>query len=157
FGTNVTALIATFTTTGANVKVGATTQASGVTPNNFTNPVVYRVTAADSSTQDYTVTITRSADPREANTADAVTAPTNTGSLAANVTATITGQNVTATVPFGTNVTALVATFTTTGASVSVGGTAQASGITPNNFTSPVVYRVTAADSSTQDYTVTIT
>ena len=47
-GTNVTALVATFTTTGASVKVGTTDQVSGTTPNDFTNPVTYTVTAADS-------------------------------------------------------------------------------------------------------------
>jgi hypothetical protein len=48
--------VATFTTTGASVRVGATTQVSGTTPNNFTSPVTYTVTAADASTKDYTVT-----------------------------------------------------------------------------------------------------
>jgi uncharacterized repeat protein (TIGR02543 family) len=60
-------------------------------------------------------------------------------------------------VPAGTNVTTLVATFTTTGASVKVGSTVQTSDVTPNNFTSPVTYTVTAADASTQDYVVTVT
>lgn len=48
---------ATFTTTGISVTVGATPQVSGTTANDFTNPVVYTVTAADGSTQDYTVTV----------------------------------------------------------------------------------------------------
>ncbi len=61
------------------------------------------------------------------------------------------------TVPVGTNVTALVATFTTTGAAVEVTSTPQVSGVTPNDFTSPVAYTVTAADASTQDYLVTVT
>jgi len=60
-------------------------------------------------------------------------------------------------VPYGTNVTALVASFTTTGSSVTVNSNPQTSGVTANNFTSPVTYRVTAADSSTQDYVVTVT
>ena len=34
------------------------TQVSGVTPNNFTNPVIYTVTAGDASTKNYTVTVT---------------------------------------------------------------------------------------------------
>jgi hypothetical protein len=46
-------------------------------------------------------------------------------------------KTIAVTVPFGTNVTALVATFTTTGASVKVGATAQASTITPNSFAGP--------------------
>ena len=52
---------------------------------------------------------------------------------------------------------ALVATFTTSGASVAVGGTPQVSGVTANDFSSPVTYKVTAFDGSTQDYTVTVT
>jgi formylglycine-generating enzyme required for sulfatase activity len=67
-----------------------------------------------------------------------------------------TGKTIAITMPSGTSVTALVATFTTTGASVAVGSIVQVSGTTPNNFTSSVTYTVTAADSSTQDYTVTV-
>ncbi len=39
---------------------------------------------------------------------------------------------------------------------VTVGGAAQTSEATANNFTSPVVYRVTAANGTTTDYTVTV-
>src|SRR5207247_4597711 len=52
-GTNVTALVATFTTTGASVKIGTTVQLIGTTPNDFTNPVAYVVMAADGSTATY--------------------------------------------------------------------------------------------------------
>ncbi|HEU4727607.1 MAG TPA: hypothetical protein VFT22_06955 [Kofleriaceae bacterium] len=84
-------------------------------------------------------------------------ATSNTG-LTANVTATITDTSIAATVPVGTDVTKLVATFSSTGASVTVAGVRQVSGVTPNNFTSPVVYEVTSLDlSTTQDYTVTVT
>jgi hypothetical protein len=65
-------------------------------------------------------------------------------------------KTITVAVPNGTNVTAMVATFTTTGAVVKVGTVAQTSGTTPNNFTLPVTYIVTAADSSTATYTVTV-
>lgn len=51
---------------------------------------------------------------------------------------------------------ALVARFTTTGQSVMVNGETQTSGVTPNDFTMPVVYTVTAEDGSTVDYTVAI-
>lgn len=56
-GTDVTSLIAYFTTTGVGVKVGSTTQVSGTTQNDFTNPVVYTVTGSDGSTANYTVTV----------------------------------------------------------------------------------------------------
>jgi hypothetical protein len=156
FGTNVTALVATFSTTGASVTVGGTAQVSGTTANNFTLPVIYRVTAADGSTLDHTVTITVAPSPANDITAYAFLSANNPG-LATNVTATFTGNAIAATVPFGTDLTALVATFTTTGASVAVGGTAQVSGITANNFTAPVAYTVTAADTTTAVFTVTVT
>ncbi len=73
------------------------------------------------------------------------------------VTGVIEGTTITVTVPYGTDITALAATFATTGASVKVGSTTQVSGSTANNFTSSVIYTVTAEDSSEQDYTVTVT
>jgi len=57
-GTSVTALVATFTTTGKDVKVVAALQTSGTTANNFTNPVAYTVTAADGTTATYNITVT---------------------------------------------------------------------------------------------------
>jgi hypothetical protein len=149
FGTNVTALIATFTNTGTGVKVGATTQVSGTTPNDFTSPVAYTVTAGDSTTATYTVTVTVA--PNFAKALTAYSLAGTTGSI------NETAKTILVTMPFGTSVTALVATFTTTGTGVKVGATTQVSGTTANNFTSPVAYTVTAADSTTATYTVTVT
>ncbi len=59
-------------------------------------------------------------------------------------------HSITVTVPVNTVVTALVPTITHTGASIS-----PASGVA-NNFTSGQIYRVTAADGSTQDYTIIV-
>jgi hypothetical protein len=57
-GTDRTALIANFTADGAIVKVGTTTQTSGETTNNFTNPVTYTLTTSnDASTCSYVVTV----------------------------------------------------------------------------------------------------
>ena len=64
--------VATFTTTGASVKVGSTVQVSGTTANDFTAPLVYTVTAADHSTQDYTVTVTVEPAPNSAPTGPAL-------------------------------------------------------------------------------------
>jgi hypothetical protein len=155
FGTKLTALVATFETTGKSVAVGATAQVSGVTPNNFTTPVSYLVTAADGSTKTYTVTVTVAKNAAKAITSFQFLTIHNAG-LTANINATIMGTTITATVPFGVDVTKLVATFATTGASVAVGAVAQVSGVTANNFTAPVSYVVTAADGSTQTYVVTV-
>src|SRR5659263_228824 len=149
FGTDVTNLVATFTTTGASVNVGSTVQVSGTTAHNFTSSVAYTVTAADSSTQDYTVTVAVALSSAKAITAFSL----------AGVVGTIneTGKTIAVTMPFGTDVTNLVATFATTGVSVKVDSTVQISETTANTFTSPVTYTVTAADTTTQDYTVTVT
>jgi formylglycine-generating enzyme required for sulfatase activity len=153
----VTSLIATFTWTGVSVTAAGAEQESGTTANDFTDPVTYTVTADDGTTQDYMVTVTI-APPRteKAITAYSFTAADNT-ELNSTVTGTISGTDISVTLPYGTDVTSLVADFTTTGVSVTVNGTEQESGVTPNDFTDPVIYMVTAEDSSTIDYTVTIT
>ena len=87
----------------------------------------------------------------KAMTAFSFTSPAATGTINESA------KTIFVTVPNGTNVTALIATFTTTGASVKVGSTVQVSGTTANDFTSPVAYTVTAADSTTAIYTVTVT
>jgi len=63
------------------------------------------------------------------------------------------------TVPNGTTLTALVATFTASaGATVKVGSTAQVSGTTANDFTNAVTYAVTASTGgAARNYTVTVT
>jgi len=57
----------------------------------------------------------------------------------------------------GTDPTALVATFTQTGASIAIGATAQVSTTTANDFTAAVTYVVTAADGTTKNWVVTVT
>jgi hypothetical protein len=160
-GTDISALSAVFTTSaGTTVKVGGSPQVSGTSTQNFTNsvtsPVVYTVIAADGTTQaTYAVTVTLAS-----STADAITAYSLKG-VTGTIATPVPGSNtITVTLPKGTAVTALVATFTTTGASVTAGtpAVAQTSGTTPNDFTSPVAYTVTAADGTTQaTYTVTVT
>jgi hypothetical protein len=152
YGTAVTALIASFTTTGASVTVGGMAQESGTTANNFTSPVTYKVTAADASTQDYLVTVTVTPSPAKAISAFSFASPAATGVIS-DVGASHT---IAITVHKATLVTALVAIFSTTGVSVTVNGVPQTSGVTANNFSSPVAYRVTAADGSMQDYIVTV-
>ena len=62
------------------------------------------------------------------------------------------------TVPYDTDVTALVATFTNSAKSaVKVGEVEQTSGTTTNNFTAPVTYTVIAEDETSATYTVTVT
>lgn len=152
YSTDATHLVATFTTTGTGVKVGALAQTSGTTANNFTAPVAYLVTASDNTTALYTVTLTIAP-----NSAKAITAYAFVGLTGAAGVINEPAKSIAVTVPFGTVVTNLVATFTTSGEAVKAGILAQTSGITPNNFTVPAVYTVTAADNSTAAYTVNVT
>jgi hypothetical protein len=73
------------------------------------------------------------------------------------VSGTISGSAIAVSVPYGTDLTKLVANFTTTGASVIANSATQTSGTTPNDFSSPVTYTVVAEDATTQTYTVTVT
>jgi hypothetical protein len=67
-----------------------------------------------------------------------------------------TEKTIAVAMPFGTDLTNLFASFTTTGESVKVGSTVQTSGSTTNNFTSPVTYTVIAFDGTSVIYTVNV-
>lgn len=149
YGTSKTALVATFTSTGASVTIGTAAQTSATTANDFTLPVLYQVIAADGTRATYTVTVTMASASDKAITAFSLSGTAGVINETAKTIAVAKAS--------GTNVTALVATFTTTGANVKIGATVQTSGTTANNFTSSVAYIVTAADTTTATYTVTVT
>jgi hypothetical protein len=117
-GTNVTSLIAAFATSGSSVKVGTTTQASGLTVNNFTNPVTYIVTAANGTTQNYVVTVSvatattptiTSFTPTSGTVGDIVTiSGTNFSATAANNTVKINGTSATVSTASATSLTVTV-------------------------------------------------
>jgi len=154
--TVLTALIPTFTrSTLATVKVGGVIQVSGTTPQDFTAAVIYLIEAENGATQNYTVTVTKA----PARTEKLITAFSFEGlSPAINGVINEGAGTIAVTVPFLTNVTALVATFTNSlHSTVSVSGVNQVSGTTANNYTTPVPYLVTAEDQSTRYYTVTVT
>jgi autotransporter-associated beta strand protein len=151
FGTNitvtvphttvVTALAPTFT-----VSSGASCdRVSGATLD-FTGPVHYIVTASDSTTKDYTVTVT--------------VAPLSTAKdmlyFGSDTLGIATINPVMATVdwivPYGTVVTNLAPIYT-----LSALATATPPSGTSRNFTAPQTYTVTAEDLSTKVYTVTAT
>jgi PKD repeat protein len=153
-GTSVSSLAASFTLSfGATAKVGTTPQVSDTTTNDFTSSVTYVVTAQDGFTvQDWTVTIV----PASNQTAiTAFSLPGQTG----NANIDTTTHTIDITMPYRTNISFLVATFTLSpSASAKVGTTAQVSGTTINDFTSPVTYVVTAQDGiTTQNWTVSVT
>lgn len=66
----------------------------------------------------------------------------------------ISDVNINISLPNGVSPASLVATFTYSGTSVKVGEAVQVSGVTKNDFSTPVVYTVTAEDGTKVDYTV---
>ena len=133
YGTSLASLTPSIVTTGSSVS-----PANGVAQN-FADPVTYTVTAANGSTKDYTVTATVSA-----NNAKDITTFSILG-----INGAIVGQNITITLPYGTNVSSLTPTIVDTGTSIN-----PSSGVA-QNFTKPITYTVTAADDTTKEYTVT--
>jgi hypothetical protein len=142
FGTDVTKLTPTITVSGQ----AAVSPGSGVAAN-FTNPVQYTVTAEDGSKQVYTATAQIGKSPLKVITGFALNGLSPVVNCAINdSTKTITG-----TVPYGTNLTALVPTITiSANAAIS-----PASGVA-GNFSHEADYTVTAADGSMQVYKVII-
>jgi hypothetical protein len=67
-----------------------------------------------------------------------------------------TAKTIVVTVPFVTDITKLKAAFTVSFSKVTIGAAEQTSGTTVNDFTTPKVYRVTANNGSTNDYTVSV-
>ncbi|WP_233268491.1 PKD domain-containing protein [Cellulophaga sp. L1A9] len=133
-GTDVTALAPIIIHTGVSISPESETS------QDFTNPVIYTVTAQDQTIQEYTVTLTV-----EGNEAKDITDFAIDG-----VDGIITGTNISVTLPAGTDVTALSPTIVHEGSSIN-----PASGVA-QDFSSPVEYTVTAADGTTQVYTVTV-
>ncbi len=161
--TDLTALVATFTTTGDSVTIGGVTQTSGTTPNNFTTSKTYTVTAANGTSATYTVTVSVALNPAKAITAYSLAWSTGTpGSADGTISGVASPYAIAVTAPSGTDLTTMVATFTTTGDSVKIGSVTQISGSTPtNDFTNsvatPVAYLVTAEDGTTATYNVSVT
>ncbi len=148
-GTDLATLTPEFTlSSGATATIGAVDQVSGVTVVNFTAPVVYTVEAESGTTKDWTVTITEAAISTQAEILSF--------SLVEQIgPATIDSEagTIEITVAPNTEVTALVPTI-----EISLGATISPESGVAQDFTSAVVYTVTAQDgTTTRAWTVTVT
>lgn len=152
-GTSLTALVATFTSTGSSTNIGTTAQVSGTTPNDFTSSVSYVVTAGDGSTATYSVVVSVAAASTSTITAFSFAEfPSAQGAINGAT------NTITVTLPFGSGVTALTANYVTVAPTVKIGSIGQTSGTTKNNFTTAQTYTVIAADGTTTvTYVVTVT
>jgi hypothetical protein len=70
--------------------------------------------------------------------------------------ATINGQNISVVLPYGTDLTNLIAEFKTDGKLVKIKGVNQISGQTPNNFVNPVIYTIIDNDTIYNNYIVAV-
>ncbi len=159
YNTNLSSFKATFTNSPkSTVKVGNTEQQDKVTVNNFTNPVIYTVTAEDGSSMNYTVTVTCA--PNTAK--DLLTfsfQKAKNSTLPYDITGIVdpSGKKVICMIPEGVIKTNLIATFTLSDrASAKIGSVVQTSGITQNNFSSNLIFAVVAEDGSYNSYTIEI-
>ncbi len=141
-GTDLSSLTPTIT-----LSQGATISPASGTAQNFSNPVVYTVTAEDASTQTWTVTVNLG--PSSAK--NILTFDLN--SLTPNIVGVVNTSNSTVilTVPYGTDITALVPTIT-----VSNHATISPATSVAENFTDSVAYIVTAQDASTKTWKVKV-
>lgn len=149
-GTDISSLVACFVSTGARVTVDDTEQQSGVTINDFSDPLPYVVRAEDGTTTSYLVTVTVEPDTQKALSSFSILSPPGVGLIDADQ------RIIRVRLPPGTDLSALVAEFTATGPHVSVAGAPQASGVSVNDFRSPVEYVVSAEDGSSAAWDVRV-
>jgi len=142
-------LVADFVTNSSEVRVNGVKQVSGSSANDFGAPVTYTVIAENGDERAYTVTVTKAPSPEKRMVAFSLNG--ETGSIDEDA------GTIAVSMPPRSNVSSVAAVFAALGASVKVGGTAQVSGETVNDFSSAVTYTVAAADGSSREYRVTAT
>ena len=152
YGTDVSPLVANFTASAnATVKVGSTVQTSGVTANNFANPVVYTVVAENGDVKNYLVSVITELSSENQLTAFLFTSPAVAGTIDQNA------NTVYIKVPFATDVSNLIAHFSSSpNSTVKIGSDLQTSGVTANDFSSVLTYSVYAQNGDKRDYLVTV-
>jgi hypothetical protein len=137
-------MVATFAVPGgsANPTIAGISQVSSQTSNSFLTPKTYHLIAPDGHTaKDWRVTVIYGT-----NTAANILTYTLPGQTGSSV-ISMPSETVNITVPYGTVLTNLIATFTLSpGANAFVGADHQINGTTINDFRHPVLFNVTASD-----------
>ena len=147
-------LIATFNFTGSSITVNGANQESGVTQNNFTDPVVYRVSNSQGTTRDYRIVITKAIAP---TINDFAFTSENNPELNQNVNLKLDGSTFKGRVPQNINISEFIPNFSYTGSSISIDGSPQESGVTPNNFNNVVTYKVINDFGDEAEYQIDVT
>lgn len=152
---DLSVLAAEFTLSdGATAEIGGVLQLSGISTNSFTENVIYTIKSSDNTiTNNWTVTTTKyySAD---AKIIDYSLAETNIISKEINT----ASKSINIVVEYNTDLTDLIAEYNiSNGATAIIGTETQQSGVTANDFTEPVIYKITAENGTTiNNWTVTV-
>lgn len=142
-------LIAVFEYNGKSITINGVEQESGVTSNDYSQPLVFTVEAEDGSKQQYTVEIAL----KDTGVLSAFRfLKKNNAFLTADVSSSIGEESIIPLVTFSQS--ELIPTFTTNAVKVLVGEVEQKSGMTKNDFSSPVVYQFIMRNGETFQYTV---
>ena len=142
-------LIAVFEYNGKSLTIDGVEQESGVTSNDYSQPLVFTVEAEDGSKQQYTVEIAL----KDTGVLSAFRfLKKNNAFLTADVSSSIGEESIIPLVTFSQS--ELIPTFTTNAVKVLVGEVEQKSGMTKNDFSSPVVYQFIMRNGETFQYTV---
>ena len=137
-------LIAVFEYNGKSITINGVKQESGVTSNDYSQPLVFTVEAEDGSKQQYTVEIAL----KDTGVLSAFRfLKKNNAFLTADVSSSIGEESIIPLVTFSQS--ELIPTFTTNAVKVE-----QKSGMTKNDFSSPVVYQFIMRNGETFQYTV---
>jgi len=148
-------LVATFEHNGATVSVNGVKQTSSVTSNDFSQLVTYQVTTSDGRVAEYQIEVFEFIEPMD-NTELTQFSFLKSNNLTLNddITLSINLGLVSGRLTTNVALNSLVATFTHEGATVSVNGEEQVSGVTSNDFSQVVKYQVTTANGQMAEYQV---
>ena len=158
-GVNLEGLIATFTTTGVEVRIGDQVQTSGETENDYSFLAAkrYTVYAEDETSQSYDLFLqsgdiaANKAEGFRFSVADNPALPYDIVGAVSHLKGEIELR-----VPQNSDVTGLVASFNTGAVAVFAQGVEQVSSQTGNDFREPLTYSFLSADGLARDYVVTV-
>jgi len=150
----LTGLVASFNYTGSSITVNGIAQQSGATQNNFTNPVIYRVSNNQGTSRDYQILLTNAVAPMITTFAFA---SGKNSELNQDVNLDLIGSTFQGRVIQNIDISELIPDFSYIGSSVSVDGGPQESGVTSNNFNNIVTYIVTNDFGDEKEYQIDLT
>lgn len=145
FGASLLNLTSLFTVSdSAKAYIGSTLQNSGTSVNNFTTTVTYTIIAQDTN---YKKTYTINISFGKSKSCDLLTYAFQSPAVSGTITPNATGGTVALTVPFGTSLNNIKALFTISdSAKIYIGTVAQITGVTSNDFSTTVAYKIIAQD-----------